>query len=51
MQLIHRLENVLWWFLLELAPTLGLVLVVAFLAYTQGQIDAIELINDMEVCS
>jgi hypothetical protein len=50
MKFRHRLENAVWWFLVELAPTLVLLLVVAFLAYTQGQIDAIKLIDDMEVC-
>ncbi len=50
MKFRHRLENAVWWLLLELAPTLGLVLVVWFLAYTQGQIDALILVDEMEVC-
>lgn len=50
MKLRHRLENALWWFLIDAAPTILLVLVVAFLAYTQGQIDAIKLIDSLEVC-
>lgn len=49
MKLRHRLENTLWWFLTEV-PTILLVLVVSFLAYTQGQIDAIKLIDSLEVC-
>ena len=46
----EKLENTVWWLLVDVAPTLVLVCVVAFLAYTQGQIDALILVNEMEVC-
>lgn len=50
MKLRHRLENIVWWLLTDVAPTALLLLAVWFLAYTQGQIDAIKLIDSLEVC-
>ncbi|XKH01802.1 hypothetical protein LG325_03240 [Marinobacter nauticus] len=46
----EKLENTVWWLLLDVAPTLVLLCVVAFLAYTQGQIEAFILVDEMEVC-
>ncbi|KPQ29297.1 MAG: hypothetical protein HLUCCX14_07165 [Marinobacter excellens HL-55] len=50
MTLRHKLENALWWFLIDVAPMLILCLVIAVLAYTQGQIDALKLLDSLEVC-
>lgn len=49
MKLRHRFENALWWLLIDVAPTALLLLAVWFLAYNQGQIDAIKLIDSLEV--
>lgn len=49
MKLRHRLENIGWWLLTDVAPTALLLLAVWFLAYNQGQIDAIKLIDSVEV--
>lgn len=50
MKLRHRLENIAWWLVTDVAPTALLCLVVAVLAYTQGEIDTLTYLDTLELC-
>ncbi|WP_156836602.1 hypothetical protein [Marinobacter daepoensis] len=50
MKLRHRLENIAWWLVTDVAPTVLLCWVVAELAYAQGMIDTVTYLDTLELC-
>lgn len=50
MKLLHKLDKAVWWLLNEVAPTLILCIVVAVIAYTLGEINALKFFASFGVC-